>query len=113
MPIAFFDDKGNPLQNLTFYPNLINGKSNDAAAVTHVLVGTKKPEEERSKDWAILTLDQPLGDQYGWMGWVMLDFADLDSLRGQFILAGYSHDFPADNPGLTAGIHKGCNIRGL
>jgi protease YdgD len=108
-----FDDKGKPLQKITFYPNAIGGKARDSAAVTNILAGTNKPDQERSQDWAILTLDQPLGEKYGWMSWMTLDFADLDSLRGQFIQAGYSHDFPTDTPGLTAGVHKGCSIRGF
>ncbi|MGF1536811.1 MAG: trypsin-like serine peptidase [Elainellaceae cyanobacterium] len=30
----------------------------------------------------------------------------------RYILVGYSGDFPADNPGMTAGVHDGCSILG-
>ncbi|XGW00802.1 MAG: serine protease (plasmid) [Leptolyngbya sp. BL-A-14] len=100
-------------QPIVFRPNLVNGQSHDQAKVIKVLVGTKDIKRQPGADWALLTLDQPLGEKYGFLGWINADLADLDALKQAFNLAGYSGDFPQDQPGSTAGVHKGCSIRGI
>jgi len=58
-------------------------------------------------------LDRPLGETYGWLGFLAADLSDLDSVKGKIILAGYSSDFPKEKPSETAGVHDGCSIRGF
>ena len=100
-------------QPIVFRPNLIDGEARTQAKVIKVLVGTKDLERKPDQDWALLTLDQPLGETYGFLGWINADLADLDALKQKFNLAGYSGDFPKEHPAETAGVHLGCSIRGL
>lgn len=98
---------------IRFRPNLINGQAPAAGFATKVVLGTIDPQRDRGNDWAFLILDRPLGETYSWMKFVVGDFADLDSLKDEIILAGYSSDFPKEKPSETAGVHKGCSIRGF
>lgn len=98
---------------IRFRPNLIDGQAPAAAFATKIVPGTTDPQRDRGNDWALLVLDQPLGETYGWLDFVVADLSDLDSIKGEIILAGYSSDFPKDNPAETAGVHKGCSIRGF
>jgi protease YdgD len=85
---------------------------------THIEAPMHNPED----DWAILRIDRNLGEDFGYLGWRVLDFTDnetLESLEGQVRLAGYSFDFPTDKYSQygrvreTAGVHAGCSVRGL
>jgi V8-like Glu-specific endopeptidase len=96
-----------------FRPNLIDGESSVTAVATKVVVGTKDPQGDRGNDWAFLVLDRPLGETFGWTKFIVADLGDLDSVKGEIILAGYSSDFPKDRPAATAGVHRGCSIRGV
>jgi len=98
---------------IRFRPNLIDGQASAAAFVTKVVLGTNDPKRDRGNDWALLVLDQPLGATYGWLDFAVADLSDLDSVKGEIILVGYSSDFPKENPAETAGVHKGCSIRGF
>lgn len=98
---------------IRFRPNLIDGQAPAAAFVTKVVPGTNDPNRDRGNDWALLVLDQPLGETYGWMNFIVADLSDLDSVKGEIILAGYSSDFPKEKPSETAGVHNGCSIRGF
>jgi V8-like Glu-specific endopeptidase len=100
-------------QKISFRPNLINGESPVTAVATKVVIGTADPQRDQGNDWAFLMLDRPLGETVGWLSFAVADFADLDSLKDEIILAGYSGDFPQDNPAATAGVHRGCSIRGF
>ena len=51
-----------------FYPNMIHYKANHKSHINHVWWGTSDPNKYRKDDWAILRLDDNLGDIYGWMG---------------------------------------------
>lgn len=84
-----------------FYPNLINNNSEKKSKITWVQWGTDKPDTYRENDWAILRLEDKLGDEYGWMG---TDPTEYDEVT----LVGYSGDFLF---GRTAGAHLGCSIR--
>lgn len=90
----------------------------DIGTYTHIDVPMRNPDD----DWAVLRIDQNLGQDFGYLGWRVLDFTDteiLESLEDQVRLAGYSFDFPTDKyrqhgrAGETAGVHAGCSIRGL
>jgi protease YdgD len=98
---------------IRFRPNLIEGKSRAEASVTRILLGTKDPRGDRGNDWAFLVLDKPLGETHGWLKFTVADLTDLDSMKNQVWLAGYSIDFPKEKPAETAGVHKGCSIRGF
>lgn len=98
---------------IRFRPNLINGEAPAEAFASRVVLGTNDPRGDRGNDWAFLVLDRPLGETYGWMKFIIDDFADLASLKDEITLAGYSSDFPKEKPSETAGVHKGCSIRGF
>ncbi|WP_071527436.1 trypsin-like serine peptidase [Nodosilinea nodulosa] len=105
--------------DITFEPNLINGRVSDdadVAAVVDVLYGTDFSNSDAAlqpNDWAFVRLDRPLGNKYGTLAWTQLPVAELlDNYQGQIILAGYSGDFPENAPAETAGVHDGCSILG-
>jgi protease YdgD len=98
---------------IRFRPNLINGEAPAEAFATQVVTGTTDPQRDRGNDWAFLILDRPLGETYGWLGFAIADLTDLDSVKDEIILAGYSSDFPKEKPSETAGVHKSCSIRGF
>jgi len=118
---------------LVFKPNLNRQNTdtsgyntNHRAVVTDYQFGWEdvSPEQIQAfdpdvvhRDWAILTLDQDLGDIYGYLGWRQIDWTDpeqLAALNGQVNLAGYSGDFPRNFPqerrADVAGVHVGCSI---
>jgi V8-like Glu-specific endopeptidase len=120
-----------PEGGLVFKPNLIKQNVDepgyntaDRATVISYQYGWKdflNPFENKAQsfpeDWALLKLDKPLGDKYGYLGWRSLDLTNpqvLSALKGQVRLAGYSSDFPRDFPkerqGDIAGAHLGCSI---
>lgn len=82
-----------------FRPNYMNGDSSAKSWITRVTWGSGEPETFRADDWAILELEDDLGDSYGWMG------TDTAS-RYYIATAGYSDDFMG---GQTAGVHIDCN----
>lgn len=107
-----------PAAQLVFSPNVIDGTVSsplDRAQVTDGLVGTyfqdrnAPPHED---DWAILTLNKPLGEQFGTIPLKAVDTETLtqDTYRDQLIMVGYAGDYPAVRPGQTAAAHVGCSI---
>ncbi|MDY6785500.1 MAG: trypsin-like peptidase domain-containing protein [Cyanobacteriota bacterium] len=115
------DDKTNrPTRSpITFKPSMINGVSLDEATVTDYDYGWKSGSQNSADDWAVLKLDQPLGDIYGYLGWRSLDFSDADvraAAAEKVMLAGYSGDFPTAKLrefgrfGTTAGVDGACSI---
>lgn len=84
-----------------FRPNYIDGMSADSSWVKRVWWGTRYPDSNRGDDWAILQLDDNLGDTYGWMGVA-------SESRTYVTMAGYSGDFKG---GQTAGVHVDCRFR--
>ncbi|WP_179228395.1 trypsin-like serine peptidase [Leptolyngbya ohadii] len=111
-------DTGRLFQNIRFAPNLIDGRLKDEggrANAIDLLAGTDfrdRNEPPHPDDWAFLQLDKPLGEKYGTIGWQALPLPMLIENPEQFIMVGYSGDFPASNPGATAGAHEGCSILG-
>jgi protease YdgD len=95
---------------IKFSLNVVDDEALSEARVKAIWLGTKSPNTEREKDWAILQLDKPLGEKYGWMEFAFLD--SIDERVSKFTMVGYSLDFPAENPAYTAGVHQGCTIRG-
>lgn len=105
-------------QNIRFAPNLINGTlkdEDDRATVVDLWSGTDFSDRDQPPhpdDWAFLKLDKPLGEQYGTIGWQSFPVSVLIDNPEQFIMVGYSGDFPSDSPGETAGAHEACSILG-
>ena len=103
-------------QRIVFLPNLVNGRltnNDDAAAVTGVLLGTDFAEDRSPEpdDWALMSIEKPLGETYGTIGLAPLPSEVLiNDFAETLIMVGYSGDFPAENPGQTASAHKGCSI---
>ncbi len=116
---------------LVFKPNLVNGRSQsllsppiqDRAVIDSFEYGTETPLEDSINDWALLKLNQPLGETYGYLGWRVQDFSNEQihaAFGSQIILPGYSGDYPTE--GLqeslgesmnTAAVHVGCSVLGL
>lgn len=127
--LGFFDENDQfQLVEMLFKPNLVQGvfTEDDKATVIDRVFGWDNDFNSDSEDWALLRIDKPLGDTYGYLGWRQLDLADpsvLSALQNQVRLAGYSGDYPSsqqrddyDLGGIemeTAGIHLGCNLEGI
>ncbi len=105
--------------DIVFRPNLIRGQSEDVGHVVAYEYGESPFTGDQTEDWALLTLDQPLGETYGYLGWRTMDFAD-DATRqatdSQIGVVGYSADFPTPtfsgfgDPGDTAGMSANCSV---
>lgn len=113
---AFNTATGELWQFITFEPNLINGRlenRDDATSVDRVFLRTEFQTIQAGadpNDWALMHLRQPLGSRYGTLRWQALPSDQVLALTDQVKLVGYSGDFPADQPGQTAGVHRGCSI---
>lgn len=115
---CIFDEKNKKLipNTIVFKPALINGKSLDQSTATILDYGWKSMPGNRAEDWAILQLNKPLGNKYGYLGWRVLDFSDQRirlATKDQIRLVGYSSDFPKGKEAQIAGVHTGCSIEGL
>jgi protease YdgD len=88
-----------------FCPNYKGGKYKDRAWISHVWWGTNDASHHPGQDWAILQLDKPLGDQYGWLP---VRYTDCRSFPAVITVAGYSYDF---DHGRTASIHANGHTR--
>jgi V8-like Glu-specific endopeptidase len=100
-------------QQISFEPNLINGRLRDdadVAKVTQVLPGSDFDDFSHlpnPDDWALLKLDKSLGETYGTIAWTPVPIDVLVDNPERFALVGYSFD--VDN-GETASVHMGCSI---
>jgi V8-like Glu-specific endopeptidase len=108
------DIKTNELsQQITFEPNLINGRvrdDTDVANVIKVFPGSDFSDLSQlphPDDWALLKLDKSLGQTYGTIAWTPVPIDILASNPERLALIGYSFD--VDN-GDTASVHMGCSI---
>lgn len=106
-------------ERLVFRPALIQGDTLDWAMVIEYEYGWEQSPEDPSQDWAVLRLNRPLGEDYGYLGWRNLDFTNsqvLSMTNGNLQTVGYAADFPTPQyrqwgaPGETAGQHVGCSI---
>ena len=104
---------------ITFRPNVVQGNADATATVVAYDYGGSPFSGDTADDWALLTLDTPLGEQFGFLGWRNVNFADADTLTamaGQLSVVGYSADFPTaalsglGQPGETAGLSADCSI---
>lgn len=113
---------------LVFVPNMIEGNfvSEDVAIVTdNYSYGWSTNPGSPQHDWALLKINKPLGNTYGYLGWRSLDFSNpavLSTMQNTVTLAGYSADYPdrltrqrlglGGSEGETAGRHQRCSING-
>lgn len=107
---------------MVFKANMIEGQSLDEANVISFEAGWSVEDQNAVDDWAVLKLDKPIGNDYGYMGWRYLDFTDPDVVSAVFekiYLLGYAGDFPTErmrefgNPTETAGVDVACSIVGV
>ncbi|MGD1903751.1 MAG: trypsin-like serine peptidase [Geitlerinemataceae cyanobacterium] len=105
---------------LVFRPNMIRGQSSDRTNATVLDYGTNFADGKTADDWALLRIEDPLGDYYGEVGWLASELDRpqvLATLNEKLHLAGYSGDFPSGvpgyEPGETPGVHTNCSITDL
>ena len=112
----------NGQSKMVFKASMINGESLDEADVISYSAGWTSEYQSPVDDWAVLKLDKPLGDYYGYMGWRSLDFTNstvLNEATERIHLLGYAGDFPAPalrewgNPAETAGVDLACSVVGV
>jgi protease YdgD len=122
-PVIAKNSKPNTAQ-LIFRPSLIRNVSIDQARVIDYQYGTTDPRKSSpADDWAILKLDKPLGDIYGYLGWRELNLSQksvLSKIKARLTLVGYAEDYPKSkdaaelgNFGETAGMHRRCSIESV
>jgi protease YdgD len=109
---------------LVFKPSLIRNIALNQSRVIDYEYGTNDPYQANpADDWAILKLDQPLGDIYGYLGWRDLNLSQksvLNKMRARLTLVGYAGDYPKlkdaaelGGSGETAGMHRKCSIESV
>ena len=111
----------NGQSKMVFKPSLIQGASPDEATVISYESGWTVQYQNSIDDWAVLKLDEPLGNYYGYLGWRALDFTNsnvVNSTAEKIHLLGYAGDFPTPAlrqfgaPSETAGIDLASSILG-
>lgn len=104
---------------IVFRPNVVKGEAPATATVVDYEYGASPFSGDTAEDWALLTLDTPLGDRFGYLGWRDADFTRpeiLAEMDGQLSVVGYSYDFPTEflsgfgEPGETAGLSANCSV---
>lgn len=100
-------------RGITFAPNYKNGQSPETVRGTFYWWGTDNPKQNRRADWAIIRLERPIGDRYGWFGYQSLSYQELKGRTVSY--AGYS-SFGDEKVqefinGETAQVHIGCRVR--
>lgn len=88
-----------------FIPHLVRGRSVHRAWINYVWWGTSRPNSDRRSDWAILHLEEYLGDKEGWLG---IKSTTAETFPNFITVAGFSGDFWY---GATAGAHINCQTR--
>jgi len=96
--------KGGKPSQVTFQASYNDGKFAATSSSNWVTVGTLDPETDRSADWAVVQLLDPLGDTQGWLGMQVLDDVVLPL---KVLYAGYSNNFRDSE---VAGV-DGCTVR--
>jgi len=88
-------------KDLTFFnPNYLKGHSYRKSWIQHIWVGTLDLKNHQEDDWAILKLEDKLGDGFGWM-----EIREETELPVNCM--GYSADLSG---GKTPTIHEGCRL---
>ncbi|MEL6553982.1 MAG: trypsin-like peptidase domain-containing protein [Cyanobacteria bacterium J06621_11] len=117
-----FQAAGDEAPKLVFKPSLVDGVALDESDIITFESGWSQSYEGPIDDWAVMQLDQPLGREYGYLGWRNIDFEDTDNAEAtteKLALLGYAGDFPTENlqefgaPTETAGVDVACGIIGI
>ena len=100
-------------RDITFAPNYKNGQAPETARGILYWWGTDNPNQNRRADWAIIRLERPIGDRYGWFGYQTLSYQELNGKTVTYV--GYS-TFENEKVqefinGETAQVHIGCRVR--
>lgn len=92
-----------------FAPNFKNGTADHQAHIVSVWLGSRRPHDEISGDYAFARLSAPLGDLYGSLQVRDFSGSTLNSYGPRMVaMPSYSYDF---NNAQTAGVHMNCSIR--
>jgi len=92
--------------NLTWFrADYVSGTASAESWIERIWPGTFQPERDRGRDWAIIQLRDPIGDQVGWFD---VNFTDANNFPDVLTVAGYSID---SNNGEIAGIDFNCRTR--
>ncbi len=88
-----------------FRPNLRDGTSSKPSWINFLWIGSKDPENDRLNDWAFLRVDDDVGETFGTLPVLTVNFAA--QLPYTVSLVGYSSD---KANGDTQNIHRGCYV---
>ena len=92
------------ISHITFMVNYVNGHYAGKSTSRTITVGTKYPDRDREEDWAVVELNNYLGDDQGYMGWN----SSFPNFPFELKYAGYSDDYYG---GRIAGVDTDCFIR--
>lgn len=84
-------------------------KPRNTARIINAWVGSYNPEDFRTKDWAILELAKPLGDDLGYLSISAVDFST-QPMPFAVAAAGYQMGF---EDGIKPGVDKDCSVRSI
>lgn len=104
---CIYDSAGKRIKpSLTYFsPGYGRTHQDSRQWIDYVWYGSREPESNRGKDWAVLRLRNPAGDTYKWLP---VAKAEIDAaLPFTTNLVGYSGD---RNGGVTPSVHQGCYI---
>jgi protease YdgD len=110
---CIFESGTRRLRGASFSPNYKNGSAPETVRGVDYYWGTDDPNKYRDGDWAVIKLERPIGDKYGWLGWRNLSYNELRNRK--VIYVGYSV-FDREGrsefvDGQTGQVHIGCTIR--
>ena len=92
--------------NLTWFrADYVSGTTPAESWIERIWPGTFQPQTDRGRDWAIIQLRDPIGDQVGWFD---VNFTDANNFPDVLTVAGYSIDF---NNAEIAGIDFNCRMQ--
>lgn len=90
---------------IRFQPNYIDGVTFTEASAQVLRVGTTAYNVDKANDWAVLSLQYPIGDRQGWMD---VETLPIERLPQNVEYAGYSLNYNED--AAIAGVDQ-CAIR--
>ena len=104
---------GGQRRDITFAPNYRNGQAPETVRGIGYSSGTANLENNVRADWAIIRLERPIGDRYGWFGWQPVNYQELQGRTVTYV--GYSTFGNEERQefinGETAQVHVGCRVR--
>ncbi len=89
-----------------FRPSFGKEKADVGARAVKVWMGTLHPSRERAHDWALIKIDQPFGETYGWLDFAPL-WEDLPFSSSSVSFIAYATDY---RDGGVPIIHSDCRL---